>query len=301
MDQRIRKLSSHKIKIIATAYQIPTGLSINTPATGEVDDKVTGIIKDRKQNKLFSKQDKLALISAHRAFEKSGIAKKDPDYSEKTGVYYCVGTLPFEDRPLEKLAEQSQVDGKLNYQAFSTEGFNSLNPMLTFKCLPNMPLFHISYNLNITGRYFMTYPGTLDLFSALKRAIADLEEGIIKYAIVGAACDQKNFLVKHHLKRTQPEYADLAIDCSAAMILTLDDSFEAIAEIDELTTNYQGYDPFSQKIILQKNNPLPAYCGPVTSLLYLNLMLENSTENSIEYSWEGNKNQTAFIKIRREK
>ena len=102
---------------------------------------------------------------------------------------------------LDNIAERSQENGEMSFNKFSTDCFNSMNPLLTFKCLPNMPLFHISYNLGIKGRYNMTYPGHQDFFESFIRGVEDLQDGVIKHAIVGAACDQNNLLVKHHLKR----------------------------------------------------------------------------------------------------
>lgn len=283
-------MPSHKIKIHSLASILPSSLET------EADDNVLDILKDRKQNKLLSKQDKLGLKAAHLAWKKAKIFENDKDYSENTGIYFCVGTLPFEDRPLERLAAASQIGGELDYHKFSTDGFNSMNPMLTFKALPNMPLFHISYNLGITGRYFMTYPGVLDWFSALKRAIADLNDGLIKYAIVGASCDQKNFLVSHHIKRTQPEYLQTAVDCASAIVISKED-LPFCAEIEDIDVRYQAYDPFHEKIILTQDNPLAFFCGPVTPLCYLSQRLE-AGDTAIKYQWYGSQDQQASFIVR---
>ena len=144
----------------------------------------------------------------------------------------------------------------------------------------------------------MTYPGTMDLFSALKRAMADLKAGVVKYAIVGASCDQKNFLVKHHINRTQPEYREQAIDCSAAIVLTTED-IEGIGEFESIEMKYQAFDPFSEEITLLKENPLPAFCGPVTGLVYLGLQLDDHSSQKIHYRWEGNRGQMAAFTVRR--
>lgn len=184
----------------------------------ELDEEVMDYLKNVKDRKLMSKQDKLAILTAAKAWRESKIAKDEEILSE-TGIYFCVGILPFIDKELEKLAKLSQKDGKFDEELFSTSGFNSMNPLLTFKCLPNMPLFHISFNLDITGRYMMSYPNSDDFLVTLERAIDDLKDGQIKAAIVGAACDQQNILVKHHLARLSEGLEHKAVDCSASLIL----------------------------------------------------------------------------------
>lgn len=187
----------------------------------------------------MSKQDKLALTAASQCWKEVESELKDVDKS-RVGIYFCVGILPFEDRPLDRIASFSQNENaEFDYQKFSDDAFNSMNPLLTFKCLPNMPLFHISYNLGITGRYVMTYPSHQDLFESIVRAKEDLETGIIDYAIVGAACDQNNFLVQHHIKRMQPELIDTTLDCAATIILT-SKSNTSKANITSLENHYEA-------------------------------------------------------------
>ena len=292
------KMSLNGIKIASLARHAPPDLGLNGSVPREkADENVLSIIKDRKHNKLFSKQDKLALKSAHMAWKESGIEQIDPDFSQNTGIYFCVGTLPFEDAPLNRLAQNSQENSALSMEKFSTDGFNSINPMLTFKCLPNMPLFHISYNLGITGRYFMTYPGVLDFFTALERAVWDLEHGFVKHALVGASCDQENFLTAHHLRRVQPEAQAKAIDCSAALVLTKSGNAPTKALLKDFDFDYCPHDPFKEQIILEKQSSLPAFCGPCSPLISLSLLLEEKSSGELKYKWEGNQGCRAQIEL----
>lgn len=200
-------------KIVIDSYS-----QISKISEEELDDQIIDYLKNVKDRKLMSKQDKLALLTAARAWKESSFSDS-AEIKDRTGIYYCVGILPFIDNQLERLASLSQKEGEFDEYLFSTSGFNSMNPLLTFKCLPNMPLFHISFNLDITGRYLMTYPNNDDFIQTCVRSIDDLEDGLIDAAIVGAACDQENILVKHHLHRVQNGLDFKAIDCSASLVL----------------------------------------------------------------------------------
>ena len=90
MDQGIRKLSTSKIVIEAYSSVVLDGSS-----NEEIDNDILKYLLNKKDRKLMSKQDKLALISAASAWKKIDTSEVD---LEKVGIYYCVGILPFEDR-----------------------------------------------------------------------------------------------------------------------------------------------------------------------------------------------------------
>ena len=62
------------------------------------------------------------------------------------------------------------------WQRFSTDAFSALNPLLTFRCLPNMPAFHVSLNFDIQGPYFVSYPGIGQFYLALEEAVRRARE-----------------------------------------------------------------------------------------------------------------------------
>ena len=57
------------------------------------------------------------------------------------------------------------------WRASRREAFAALNPLLTFRCLSNMPAFHVSVNFDVQGPYFVTYPGAGQLYLALEEAV----------------------------------------------------------------------------------------------------------------------------------
>jgi hypothetical protein len=275
LDKGFRKLPRTKI-VIESYSSYSLDRDKGKESEKELDKKVLEHLINKKDRKLMSKQDKLALVSASDAWKKLSLENNfNPD---RVGIYFCVGILPFEDRPLQKIAEQSQIDGQFDYQKFSKDCFESMNPLLTFKCLPNMPLYHISFNLGVTGRYLMTYPGHQDLFGALERAIDDLNDGIVDYAIIGGACDQNNVLVQHHLQRCQKSLQEKALDCSATLVLSKREPHSNDQVISNAQNMYSPYNPFeSINRFLEKDVDL--YHGATQMLFELIEQLSKEDRN----------------------
>src|SRR5262245_50251353 len=158
----------------------------------------TTFLKSRKLRKFMGRQDELAVVAAARAVEAASLP---PILGERCGLFLAVGFIPFERDDLEMLVDASVEDGRFSMERFSTTGFRTLNPLLTFRCLPNMPAFHVSLNLDIQGPYFVSYPGIGQFYTALEEACAGLADRAIDVALVGGVADQDNFLVQHHFSR----------------------------------------------------------------------------------------------------
>ena len=191
MDPAFETRLPHPLKLRGTG-------SIVVGPDSQID--VLPWLKYRKMKKFMGKQDELAVIA-------SGLAARNAHLSEeelrtKTGLYLCVGFIPFERQEIETIARNSSDNGTFSMDLFSTKGFDEVNPLLTFRCLPNMPIFHVSLNLNIQGPYFITYPGAAQFYVALEQACLALELKEIDFALVGGVADQNNFLVQHHYKRS---------------------------------------------------------------------------------------------------
>ena len=160
-------------------------------AIGEADPRE--FLANRKNRKFMGRQDDLAVVAAGRAL--GSLARVDP---ERTGLYLVVGYIPFEESDIESLVASSIVEGRFSMAAFSTKGLDAVNPLLTFRTLPNMPAFHVSMNFDVQGPYWVGYPGAGQFYLALEEAVAALESGSIDRAVVGGVADQSNFLVRHH-------------------------------------------------------------------------------------------------------
>ncbi len=147
-------------------------------------------------------QDDLAVAAAGLALH--GARVPGEVAGERIGLYLAVGHVPFEESDLGPLVDASRDGAIFSMARFSTEGMGAVNPLLTFRCLPNMPAFHVSLNFELRGPYFVTYPGPSQLYLALEQACLALEAGAIDAALVGGVAHQRNFLVEYHMRRAEP-------------------------------------------------------------------------------------------------
>lgn len=199
--------------------------------------------------KYMGKQDELAVIAAGGALRMAGIAGEALE-SPRIGVYLCVGYIPFERADIDVLTKGSTREGAFSMELFSTVGIEQVNPLLTFRCLPNMPIFHVSLNFGLRGPYFVTYPGIGQLYLALERAISALRSGEIDQALVAGVADQNNFLVDYHFGRL-PEPRLVRRDAAAALFLERLSHAERRgarprAQLATLEIGYRPHDPFGQ-------------------------------------------------------
>ena len=162
-------------------------------------------LRNHKLRKYMGAQDDLAVVAAGRALEAAGLLGASP--SERTGLYLAVGYIPFDAEDIDELHAESVEDGRFSMRRFSTDAYPAANPLLAFRCLPNMPAFHVSVNFDVQGPYFVTYPGPGQLYLALEAAAAALDDGTIDVALVGGIAHQRNFLVSHHFHRLDPPVA----------------------------------------------------------------------------------------------
>src|SRR4051794_35149647 len=177
----------------------------------------TPFLKAPKLRKYMGVQDDLAVVAAARALQSARLVNYDP---ERIGLYLVVGYIPFEQRDLDPLLAASLEDGRISMERFSTAGFRAVNGLLTFRCLPNMPAFHISVNCNIQGPYFVTYPGPGQFYLALEEALFALRENSVDVALVGGVANQRNFLVEYHHSRLDvPIPSDQLRDAAGCIVL----------------------------------------------------------------------------------
>ncbi|MBI3894034.1 MAG: hypothetical protein HY303_21150 [Candidatus Wallbacteria bacterium] len=201
----------------------------------------------KKNRKFMGIQDDLAVVTAGLALASAGLGAARP--GEAAGLYLAVGYIPFEQEEIEALLAGSVEAGQFSMARFSTTGIRAVKPLITFRCLPNMPAFHISSNFDVQGPYFVTYPGPGQFYLALEAACTALRRAEIEYALVGGVADQQNFLVRHHFSRLDstskaPPLAD------AAGCLVLETEPHALrrdarvrARLETLELSYEPADP----------------------------------------------------------
>ncbi len=224
MDQKPGKHSTHPIVVTGTGFEIsPDAVPFlgdhggEPPPTLPHDCRPLEFLRIRKTLKFMSKQDRLALSAAGKALKQA-----EPPEAQRTlqcGVFITVGYIPFRLEEARALCGHSTEKGDFSMTRFTTDAYDVINPLRAFSCLPNMPAHHLAANFNLQGEYFITYPGTAELYLALQEAVERLWEGSIRFALVGGTADQTNFLVENHYRKVfQGPPAPLA-DAAAFMVL----------------------------------------------------------------------------------
>lgn len=231
--------------IVITAW----GTALGAPLHDALPD-VRPFLKSRKTRRFMGVQDKLATLAAGRALEHAGMSRDAGGPS--CGLYLAVGYIPFEANDIDALMDASLgEDGRFSMDAFSTTGLASVPPLLTFRCLPNMPAFHISSNFNVQGPCFVTYPGPGQFYLALEEACHALARGEIERALVGGVAHQQNFLVTHLMQRMNPPVeAARLVDAAGCLLLERQETASArgvtpIGHLAEMTLSYVARDPFT--------------------------------------------------------
>lgn len=234
MDARSRDAADDPVIVSGLGHAI----------VGETACDPEPFLKTPKLRKYMGLQDDLAVVAAGRALQSAGHVG-DVD-RERVGLYLVVGFIPFEQANLEPLLDASLEDGRFSMERFSTRGFRSVNGLLTFRCLPNMPAFHVSVNFDIQGPYFVTYPGPGQFYLALEEACQALADDAIDVALVGGVAHQRNFLVRYHFSRLQPAVVEQELGDGAGFV-ALERSRQAGSargRLLDLRISYRPHDPF---------------------------------------------------------
>lgn len=186
----------------------------------------SAFLKVKKSRKFMGIQDDLAVYCAGYALASAGLLGRAQ--GERTGLYLSVGYIPFQEADIGPVLDASVEDGRFSMRKFADGGYQRAHPLLTFKCLPNMPAYHVSVNFDLQGPYFVTYPGPGQLYTALEEAVNALVEGQIDIALVGGVAHQRNFLVEHHYLRIEPPIdAERLRDAGAFVVLETDSAARA--------------------------------------------------------------------------
>ena len=223
-----------------------TGVAALALGPGDAAADPAPWLVQRKTRKYMGVQDDLAVVCAGRALEQAGLAAP---LGERAGLFVAVGYIPFEERDMIPVLEGSLVEGAFDHRRFAREGCQRAHPLLTFRCLPNMPAYHVSANFDLRGPYVVTYPGPAQLYQALEQATVALREGEVDVALVGGVAHQRNFLVEHHFARLEPPTAPEELHDAGAFIV-LERETEALgrgarplARLAGIDLAYEPFDP----------------------------------------------------------
>jgi 3-oxoacyl-(acyl-carrier-protein) synthase len=171
-----------------------------------------------KSRKYMGVQDDLAVVAAGNALADAGLAGRE--LGERAGLFITTGYIPFNQSDIAGVLEASLDGERFSMARFAGGGFQRAHPLLTFRCLPNMPAYHVSVNFAVRGPYFVTYPGAGQTYLALEEARAALDSGEIDVALVMAVAHQRNFLVEHHFARLDRPVASSELrDVGACLVI----------------------------------------------------------------------------------
>lgn len=230
---------------------IVTGAGSIVLPPGEETADSTPFLKVRKSRKFMGTQDDLAVVATGRALASAGLGGP---LGERTGLFLAVGYIPFREEDIGPVLAASMTDDgeRFDVRRFGGGGFQKAHPLLTFRCLPNMPAYHVSVSFDVQGPYCVTYPGPSQVYAALEEARAALDDGRIDVALVGGVAHQSNFLVRHHFARVEPRTpAERLRDAAAMFVLETEAHANAReakvrARLDELRVAYAPFDVLSE-------------------------------------------------------
>ncbi len=297
MDTQLSEHPGNMVVVTGLGYEIPAALRTwfaEGVVTGEQasaslshDADPVPLLRVRKTAKFMSKQDRLALCAAARAVSVSGLAANVLE--TETLIAMAVGPIPFQEGEALEVAEHSCVDNRFSEERFCKEAYEAFNPMLLFSCLPNMPTYHISANLNMKGGYYLTYPSCAESYLALQNAMDSLSEGRSQAVLFGAVADQQNFLVQNHHRKIHQSLP--APDC--ACFLVLETLRQAQARKATVLARLCDFNISSDQGNTSADRSL--YLGPVELPLDVARMIEgksdrlihrlNENNNSFESEW----------------
>ena len=290
MDTRTQQSPDVPLILLGSHWVGPQDLKWDQrPASAEAVFDVAPLLKDRKTIKLMAKQDRMALAAAAGALRQAGLSESDR--RDRTGVYAAAGALAFDEEELQMLADLCIHNGQVDAYHSASHVYQAMNPLTTFKCLPNMAVFHISVNLGMNGPYLITYPGTGQWHSALLRAWHDLADGVVDFALVGSVAEQNNLPVGYHFDRLYGAERPPAIDCAAFWLLACDGPQRAAstARLLESAATYESRGLAQWELpSLFRNRPF--HCGPSEIALRLCLAQAAGDGGPFEYqceTWDG--------------
>lgn len=212
-------------------------------------------LRVKKLRKYMGKQDDLAVVAACTAAVAAKVPMADTENAmarDRIGLFMGIGYIPFEERELFRLGAAAELDGQFSMQKLSTTGFHAVNGLLTFRCLPNMPAFHVSTNLDIQGPCHVTYPGIGQFYCAFEQACFALSDHKVDVALVAGVADQKNYLVRHHFNRLTHRPNVPLVDAAGCVVLQRDEgAFQGqipLARCKRLSIRYESFDPFENEL-----------------------------------------------------
>lgn len=172
-----------------TTHKIPelsgTGLADFRIAELPDFDPAARLAKPRMA-KFMSAPALLGCVAAHEALDKARAAERFAP--ERIGLFAATGMAAADiDESIEMLKESLDEEGSFSIRRFGEKGLHSINPLLSFKILANMPGCLVSVIENIKGPSYIFTPWEDQAAAAIIEAIDALNSREIDCAVVTAS------------------------------------------------------------------------------------------------------------------
>lgn len=190
-------------------------------------------IAEAKMIRLMNRDAQFAVAAAHQALQDAEIQPGTYYQPEDIGLFGATGLagLPFHEiAPLIKAS--TNPEGNFNLAMFGKTGLRSVNPILSFKILGNMPVCFVSICENIQGPNAVYTPWEGQGARAIEAAILALQSGDARCVLAGG-CDVKTHevaflaLEQNGLFNSWREHGNGLVPGEGAVFLVLETETEA--------------------------------------------------------------------------
>ncbi|MBF0362477.1 MAG: hypothetical protein HQK49_15775 [Oligoflexia bacterium] len=175
-------------------------IGVGIARSSKVKLPLKDLVQNKKMIKYMTRPAQMAEIAATSALKSAGINIRDNIKDNTTfdpfdiGLYMSVGLAAGDiDFIVPSISASQTNDGTFDINKYGRDAINKSNPLQVFHTLTNMLLAHVSLANSIKGKNTIYNSFVTGTGSALTTAVMDLQEGNIKYALVGGADDLCNF------------------------------------------------------------------------------------------------------------
>ncbi len=208
-----------------------------------LDEYLQNFLPYTKMNKFMSSTSMLMALAAQEALCELDLSLIAP---ERIGLFAATGLASGNFFECLEALKNSFTDTGFSLAKFNRDGMDSINPLMCFKALGNMPPCIVSILHQIKGSHLLFHPFEDQGAAALYEGYHAVQNGEIEYAIILAADDPMHlanytYFVDNNLFSKD----DIPNPCGAAIVLSgsLNDSLCTVNSIDMHFDNAIFNDP----------------------------------------------------------
>ncbi len=199
----VERITARESSFTATGFDDAyTNGAFTVDRCGRIDERRLKSFLPSKPRKRYMSRESMfaafALLSAMADAGLSGPDSGDKDGSERfsrddIGIYAGTGMAGLDLSEIDRMLEcSSGADGLFDIHRFVTEGVKGLNPLISFKILPNMPVCGSSIASGIRGSNLVFNPWEGNSALAFIKASEDIESGQETCLLTGGSDSRTN-------------------------------------------------------------------------------------------------------------